>query len=72
MIFSMLNEIKDLRITRNPEFPWTGPDWTGFGPGTRNIFKNIFRSGLGILFRVGPGRGSFYRGMRHFLPGFRR
>ena len=68
--------LKTCGATRNPEFPRTGPDRTETGPGSGNIFKNIFGSGRvgsgrGILFRVGPGRGIFYRGMGHFLPGFR-
>ena len=57
-------EIKDLR--GNPK-PRVSPDRAETGPGSGNIFKNIFVSGRGILFRVGPGRGIFYRGMRHFL-----
>ena len=61
---------KDLRS--NPK-PRVSPDRTETGPGSGNIFKNIFGSGRvgGVLFRVGPGRGIFYRGMRHFILGFR-
>ena len=59
---------KDLR--GNPEtlnFP--GPDWTETGPGSGNIFKNIFVSG-----RVGEfyfRSRYFLLGMRHFFQGFR-
>ena len=37
--------LKTCGATRNPEFPRTGPDRTETGPGSGNIFKNIFGSG---------------------------
>ena len=63
---------KDLR--GNPK-PRVSPDRTGLdrtetGPGSGLIFKNIFGSGWGILFRVGPGWDIFYRGMEHFSRDF--
>ena len=46
-------QLKTCGATRNPEFPRTGSDRTETGPGSGNIFKNIF----------GPGRvGEFYFG----------
>ena len=64
------NKLKTCGATRNPEFPRTRPDRTETSSGSGNIFKEYFRvgSGLGILFRIGRGRGRpiFYRGMRHF------
>ena len=78
------SELKTCGATRNPEFPRTGPDRTETGPGSGNIFKNIFGPGRFGEFYFGSVRvgefyfGSirvgvffFYRGMRHFLPGFR-
>ena len=79
----IIMKVKTCGATRNPEFPRTGPDRTETGPGSGNIFKNIFGPGRVGEFYFGSVRvgefyfGSvrvgvfFYRGMRHFLPGFR-
>ena len=69
-------------VYSGPEFPRTGPDWTGPKPVRgRGIFS--VRVGSGNFFFSGPsGSGNFisgrsrlgyffYRGMRHFFPGFR-
>ena len=66
---SVLYCIKDLWGNSNPDFPQTWPDRTETGPRSGNIFKNIFGSGWGILFRVGPGRGIFLLGYETFSPG---
>ena len=59
--------IKDLRGNPKPRF---SPDRTETGSGSGNILKNIFGSGRGILFRVGPGWGNFLPGYETFSPGF--
>ena len=71
-------KLKTCGATRNPEFPRTGPDRTETGPGSGNIFKNIFGSGHFISGRSGSGNfilgrsGSgyfFYLGVKHFSLG---
>ena len=55
--------LKTCGATRNPEFPWTGPDRTETGPGSGNIFKNIFVSGrVGEFYFGSVGVGEFYFG----------
>ena len=56
----------------NPK-PRVSLNQTETGPGSGNIFKNIFGSGQGILFRVGPGQGILFQvgpGRGIFLPGY--
>ena len=70
--------VKSCGVTRNPEFPRTGPDRNQSG--VREHFKEYFRvgsgrvgSGRGILFQVGPGRGILFRvgpGRGIFLLGY--
>ena len=69
-IYALYATLKTCGATRNPDFPRTGPDRTETGSGSGNILKNIFGSGRGILFRVGPGRGNFLPGYETFSPGF--
>ena len=67
--------LKTCGATRNPEFPRTGPDRTETGPGSGNIFKNIFGSGRVGEFYFGSVRvEEFYFGsvrvVVFFLPGY--
>ena len=56
--------LKTCGATRNPEFPRTGPDRTETGPGSGNIFKNIFGSGRVGEFYFGSVRvGVFLTGV---------
>ena len=55
--------VKTCGATRNPEFPRTGPDRTETGPGSGNIFKNIFGSSRVGEFYFGSVRvGVFFTG----------
>ena len=60
---SSLSILKTCGATRNPEFPWTGPDRSETGPGSGNIFKNIFGSGrVGEFYFWSVRVGEFYFG----------
>ena len=76
--FSRNSRLMTCGATRNPEFPRTGPDRTGpdrteTGPGSGNIFKNIFWSSrVGEFFSGRSWSGNFisgWSGSGYFLPG---
>ena len=66
--------LKTCGATRNPEFPRTRPDRTETGPGSGNIFKNIFGSGRVGEFYFGSVRVGvfFFPGYETFSPGISR